>query len=329
MNHTIAAPRMLDHAITDRRAWIGRDLAAPDWTVPLPPEALAELRAVLAELRHAPLETYLLDPAHFRLDACRDVMTKIRDQLTNGIMFAVLDRLPVEEMTAVEATQLYWLLASLLARPVAQKLNGQMFFDVRDTGAKLKPGSGIRPTVTNVDLTYHNDNSYNDTPPEIVCLLCLHHAMQGGVSRIVSVYSVHNALRAHFPHLLPRLYAPVWYDRHAEHLPDEPNAFSAPVFEFTDVLNTRLALSEIYAGYALKGSDPDPETKEALAAVQSVFNRPDLRVELEMRAGQIQFVNNRATGHARTEFQDYPEPERKRHLVRLWLRDGGKRSYRG
>jgi alpha-ketoglutarate-dependent taurine dioxygenase len=325
----VTTPRMLERPITDARAWVGRDLTPADWTITLPAEALAELRQVLKNLRHSPLETLLLDPRDFALDACRATMEKLRTQLTSGIMFAVLDRLPVEEMSHSEATQLYWLLASLVARPVAQKLNGQMFFDVRDTGAKLKPGSGIRPTVTNVDLTYHNDNSYNDTPPDVVTLLCIHHAMQGGVSRVVSVYSVHNALRADYPDLLPRLYRPFWYDRHAEHLPDEPNAFSAPVFEYTDVLNTRLALSEIYAGYALKGDDMDATTRDALAAVQSVFNRPDMRVELEMRAGQIQFVNNRATGHARTEFQDYPEPERKRHLVRLWLRDAGLRSYRG
>ena len=328
MNHQ-ATLRMLDRPITDARAWVGKDLSPADWTITLPAEALAELRDVLKQLRHAPLDTLLLDPRDFALDACRATMHRLRDQLHTGIMFAVLDRLPVEEMTKAEATQLYWLLANMVARPVAQKLNGQMFFDVRDTGAKLKPGSGIRPTVTNVDLTYHNDNSYNDTPPDVVALLCLHHAMEGGISRVVSVYSVHNALLADHPALLRRLYQPVWYDRHAEHLPDEPNAFSAPVFEYTDVLNTRLALSEIYAGYALKGGTPDQETSEALAAVQSVFNRPDLRVELQMQAGQIQFVNNRATGHARTEFQDFPEPERKRHLVRLWLREHGKRSYRG
>jgi alpha-ketoglutarate-dependent taurine dioxygenase len=60
-----------------------------------------------------------------------------------------------------------------------------------------------------------------------------------------------------------------------------------------------------------------------------VFDRPDLRVELDFEPGQIQYVNNRATGHARTEFVDHPEPERRRHLVRLWLRDGGRRGYRG
>ena len=73
----------------------------------------------------------------------------------------------------------------------------------------------------------------------------------------------------------------------------------------------------------------DNETAAALAAVQSVFDRPELHVELGFAPGQIQYVNNRATGHARTEFVDFPEPERKRHLVRLWLRDAGRRGYCG
>ena len=85
---------------------------------------------------------------------------------------------------------------------MAQKLNGQMFYDVMDTGAKLKPGSGIRPTVTNVDLRFHNDNSYNETPPDYVCLLCLHPARQGGVSQVMSVATVHQALEERFPELM-------------------------------------------------------------------------------------------------------------------------------
>ncbi len=235
------------------------------------------------------------------------------------------------DVTRDEAIALYWLLSSLLARPVAQKITGQMFYDVLDTGAKLKPGSGIRPTVTNVDLRFHNDNSYNDTPPDYVCLLCLHPAKQGGVSQVMSVATVHRALSERYPELLPRLYKPFWYDRHAEHHPGEPTTFAAPMFErgADGTIKARLALSEIHAGYELRGERLDNETAAALAAVQSVFDQPELRVELGFEPGQVQFVNNRATGHARTEFVDHPEPERKRHLVRLWLRDGGKRGYCG
>ena len=325
----LSAPRMLDRAIEDRRAWVGAQLTAADWVVPLPAEALAELRAVVVALQRSPVEMYLLDPADFVLDACRAVMARVRTQLREGLMFAVLDRLPMAEFSRAEATSVAWLLSGMIARPVAQKLNGQMIYDVRDTGAKLKPGSGIRPTVTNVDLTYHNDNSYNDTPPDYVCLLCLQKAREGGISRVVSVYSVHNALWEQFPELLRRLYQPVWYDRHAEHFADEDNVFSAPVFAYDDTLKARLALSEIYAGYALRGAAMDGETEAALRAVKLVFDRPDLRAELDFQPGQIQYVNNRTTGHARTEFLDFEEPERRRHLVRLWLREGGKRGYRG
>jgi alpha-ketoglutarate-dependent taurine dioxygenase len=320
---------MLTTRDTSPAAWTRDTLKPADWTVSLPDACRAELEDVLRELRRSPLPLFMLRPEEFDLGACRALMRRIKSQLDDGIMFAVLDRLPLEIMSRDEATALYWLLASLLARPVAQKLNGQMLFDVRDTGAKLKPGSGIRPTVTNVDLTFHNDNSYNETPPDYVTLLCLHPAKQGGVSRVISVPTVHNALLERHPDLLPRLYQPFWFDRHAEHEPHETNCHAAPLFEYVRKLKGRIALGEIEGDYALRGEQPDNLSAAALGAVQAVFDDPALRVELDFQPGQIQFVNNRSTGHARTDFVDHAEPERQRHLVRLWLRDGGKRGYRG
>ncbi|MEO8627638.1 MAG: TauD/TfdA family dioxygenase [Betaproteobacteria bacterium] len=321
--------RMLTEKIVGPQAWTRASISPADWTVQLTPAALAELRAVIAELRHSPLPVLLLDPRDYTLDACRAVMAQVREATLRGPMFAVLERLPMDEMTREESLSVYWLLASLLARPVAQKWNGQMWFDVTDTGAKLKPGSGIRPTVTNVDLRFHNDNSYNEMPPEYVCLLCQQTARQGGVSRLVSVYTVHNALLEHHADILPRLYQPFWYDRHAEHAAGDPTTYAAPIFDYDGGLHARLAVREIVAGYELRGERMDDETRAALEAVESVFDQPELRIDLDFQPGQIQFVNNRATGHARTNFNDWPEPERKRFLVRLWLRDRGGRGYRG
>jgi alpha-ketoglutarate-dependent taurine dioxygenase len=321
-------PAMLCERIAGRQAWRRDTLTAADWTVAIPPDCLAELRAALAALRHNPLPLFLLDPGDFALDACRALMGRVRTMLDDGIMFAVLDRLPMGEMSRDESVMLYWLLASLVARPVAQKLDGTMVYVVRDTGAVLAPGSGIRPTVTNVDLTFHNDNSYNQTPPDYVALFCQQRAREGGISRVMSVATVHNELLAQ-PALLARLYRPFWYDRHREHAPDEPTTFAAPVFEYDGRLKARLALLEINGGYALRGAAMDDETQAALAAVRAVFERPELRVELDFQPGQIQLVNNRATGHARTNFIDHEAPEQRRQLVRLWLRDHGARGYRG
>jgi len=325
----VAESAMLRQCITGRQAWMRDSLGPEDWTVSIPPDCLVELRGALAALRHNPLPLFLLSPADFALERCRALMRRVRAILDDGIMFAVLDRLPMDEMSREESAMLYWLLASLLARPVAQKLDGTMVFVVRDTGAILAPGSGIRPTVTNVDLTFHNDNSYNDTPPDYVALLCQQTAKAGGVSRLMSVATAHNALLADCPALLARLYRPFWYDRHREHAEEEPSTFAAPVFEYDGRLKARLALLEIRGGYELRGVEIDDETQRALAAVQSVFDRPELRVELDFQPGQIQFVNNRATGHARTGFTDHQAPERRRQLVRLWLRDHGSRGYRG
>ena len=95
-------------------------------------------------------------------------------------------------------------------------------------------------------------------------------------------------------------------------------------------MKARLALSEIFAGYELRGERMDNETAAALAGrAVRCSTSPSCGSSSTSQPGQIQYVNNRATGHARTEFVDHPEPERKRHLVRLWLRDAGRRGYRG
>lgn len=321
---------MLTEIVTDGRAWRGDSLRPGAWIVPIPRACLDELAAALATVRAHPLPMFLLRPEDFELEACRAFMSGVRKQLDDGLMFAVLDRLPVESMTHEESAALYWLLSSLLSRPVAQKLDGTMVYLVRDTGATLKPGSGIRPTVTNVELVYHNDNSYNETPPSYVGLLCQSQAKEGGVSRVLNFYAAHNRLLESHGNVLPRLYRPFWYDRHREFFPGEPETFAAPVFSYGDGrLTARLALLEIRGGYALRGETLDREGEAALEAMESVMHEPGLAAELAIRPGQIQYVNNRATGHMRTAFVDGDTPDQKRLLVRLWLRDGGRRSYRG
>jgi hypothetical protein len=90
-------PAMLCERIAGRQAWRRDTLTAADWTVAIPPDCLAELRAALAALRHNPLPLFLLDPGDFALDACRALMGRVRTMLDDGIMFAVLDRLPMGE----------------------------------------------------------------------------------------------------------------------------------------------------------------------------------------------------------------------------------------
>jgi hypothetical protein len=40
---------------------------------------------------------------------------------------------------------------------------------------------------------------------------------------------------------------------------------------------------------------------------------------MELQPGDMQFVHNHTLLHDRTAFDDWPQPERQRHLLRLWL----------
>ena len=73
----------------------------------------------------------------------------------------------------------------------------------------------------------------------------------------------------------------------------------------------------------------DDETHSALEAIKSVCERTGIGKNLEFEIGQIQILNNRRIGHRRTAYVDWPEPNRRRHLVRIWIRDQGLPFYHG
>ena len=317
------------NSIDGPSAWRRDDLSTEDYRIALSGAALDEIRRAADELREFPLPAILRRPEEFSLPHCRAAMGEVRRILDRGVRFAIVDRLPLDEIGADAATALYWLLASMVARPVAQSLDGKLIYDVRDTGRAALPGSGVRPDQTNIELKFHTDNSYNRTPPEVVVLLCLKPAQEGGHSRVASFHTLYNALLARHPECLPRLHRPFWFDRQREFHAGEPPVFAAPVFSAGDELHARFSAHQIRGGYALRGAPLDEEGRAAMAALIELFDDEALSADFDLEPGQLQFVDNRVLGHARTEFADFPEPERRRHLVRLWLRDHGRRAYPG
>jgi len=317
---------VLAEDIRDRRAWKRKDLSPPDWLVPLPQRCLDELDAAARQVRSDPLPPVLLDPAQFALGACAEVMAQVRDTLRAGIGLAVLDRVPVERYTGEENRALAWLLGSLLGRLVAQKWDGTMIYDVQDTGRALE--YGVRRSVTNLDLTFHTDAPWLDLPPELVGLYCINPALEGGVSRFVSLCSVHNELRRRHPERLARLYRPFPWDRQAEHAQADGQTTRRPIFRyaggaFTAAFNEKL----VATGADLAESPLDDEGREALEAMRAIVDSPELWVEFTIERGQVQFINNRQFAHSRTDFKDSAEPQLKRHLIRLWTREEGRRTF--
>ena len=190
---------MIDQPIEGASAWRRADIKSENYRVVLSPACLDEIRRAADDIRAHPLPTILRSPADFDLTNCHAAMAEVRHILTTGVRFAVVDRLPLDELGDEEAQAIYWLLSSMVARPVAQKLDGTMIYNVWDTGKQALPGSGVRPDSTNIEIRFHIDNAYNTTPPEFVGLLCLRTAKSGGVSRVLSFHTVYNRLLRRAP----------------------------------------------------------------------------------------------------------------------------------
>jgi len=319
----------LDHIVDGKKAWVRADIQRDDWFFRLSPACLSELRAILPELRLESEPVERIEADRFQIPACRELMNRVRAALDDGVRFAVVDRLPLDELSEKESEALYWILSSLLARPVQQKLTGTMIYKVHDTGKKAGPGSGVRPDQTNMDQFFHNDNSYNTTQPEYVALLCVRPARTGGISQVISFYTVHNELLRSHQRILPRLYQPFWFDRQKEYLPDEPEVISAPMFSYDGRLRARLGLFQARSGYTLVGEPMDAEAVAAMDALKSTFANDALTFDFVMERGHIQYVNNLELCHRRTIFEDYDDAQEKRLLLRLWLRNAGQTRYQG
>ena len=304
-----------------KKSWRRESIAPEGWLIPLPADCVAELDEVAAAVRATPRPVDTLDPEDFSLRACTAVMASVRAKLETDTGLAVVDRFPVERYSDAENLAIGWLLAAMLGQVVAQKANGTRLYDVKDSGQAL--GYGVRRSVTNLGQPFHTDGGWLWKAPAFVGLFCLESAMEGGLSRFVSLVTAHHELRRRRPDLLARLYQPFHWDRQGEHAPDAPRVSRRPVFEYEGgTLASRYYEDYIRNGSKLADAELDDEGLQALEAMREIVDDPVNWVEFRIEKGQLQYLNNRQFAHSRTAFQD-AGPGQGRHMLRLWNRDEG------
>ena len=318
-----------NEAIKTPMTWASQTLLANDGLVRLESEHLDELRAVAKDLEANPLPIEALRPEHFDTPACAALMAKVRKELDNGMGFAIIDRLPVDELDKEIATKLYWLLMNQIGQAVAQKWDGTLVYDVTDTKDIALAGNGVRSSKTSAGQGYHVDNAFN-LPPDFVCLLCLQTAIKGGVSGLISFETVYNKLLEQHPEVLPRLHEPMYFDRQREHAPDDKLLNEKPMIERAgETIAFNFSPRLVRQGYEVAGVELDDRAKVALAAIRDIAEAPGMGKSFEFERGQIQIVNNRQLGHRRTAYTDHDDPKMRRHLVRIWIRNHGRPFYLG
>jgi alpha-ketoglutarate-dependent taurine dioxygenase len=306
--------------LADPRAWSAAAADSPaSWRPTLSSSLLASLHETILDMRSRPRPILTLQSHQ---EPCAADAAELRAALTileRGHGFVVLGVLPLERYSVEEATAAYWLLGQLLGEPIVQNVQGTLLYDVCDTGQDVRYGA--RFSVTNAESSFHTDNSFGEQIADYVGLLCLKTARAGGLSQIVSGHAVHERLRREAPDVLRILAQPFHVDRRGGAHPGESSTVRYPVMSGEgDGLVCRYLRYWIEAGHEKAGEPLTTDQRRALDTLDVVLGDPKLRIEFDLHPGEMLFVNNRWIFHNRTAFDDHAEPERKRHLVRLWLR---------
>ena len=325
----ILNPTMLKGVVPKSKAWHGPDLRDEDFVVKLDADCMAELEHVIAEQRKAPVPTLILEPRHFPLAACAKLMQGVRSRLNDGLGFIILDRLPVDRWTQQQVIDVYWLLGSLIEPPVAQEWSGKMIYDVRYDGQGYT--ADTRTALTPEGLDMHNDSSMGEAPANYISLLCLQTAQEGGKSSLSSAYAAHNHFNRTHPELIDRLYQPFYRDKQQYQPEGAETTNWYPIFsgDSNGGLRIRFNSRVIRRGYQKTGQVLDNAGTQAVEVLNNFLIDPAHRHDFWMERGQIQILNNRSIVHGRTPYVDHELPEKRRHLIRLWLRDGDRRQFRG
>ncbi len=301
---------------TGPTAWFGPEMAAQrdDWIEALSPAEVGEVEAAARLLCRRQADITALTVQDFPLPTLAPRLARIRHDVLRGRGFALLRGLPVQRWPLPLSATVFVGIGSHFGNAVSQNAQGHVLGHVRDMGLR-SDDPNVRIYQTAERQTFHTDSC------DIVGLLCLQTARSGGDSAVVSSSTLWNQLRQRRPDLARLLLQPMATDRRGEVSAGAEPYFSIPVFNWFAG-----QLSAIYQRQYIDSAQRfaqaprlTPAHIEALDLLDELSNDPALHFLMTLQRGDIQLVHNHTLLHDRTAFSDWPDAERRRHLLRLWL----------
>jgi hypothetical protein len=296
-------------------AWYGRDLQGSDeWIEQLTPTEITELLAAVDAIEQRGLTLLEMERGDFPLPTLGGRLRGLADELDRGRGFWLMRGLPIDEMSQHDAAVAYWGIGLHMGVPVSQNSRGHLLGHVTDEGVDIRePGS--RGYQTRVRLPYHTDSS------DTVGLLCLQPSKSGGLSSVVSSTTVFNETLRRRPDLAHLWFQDWYYDRRNEERPGEEPYFQSPLACWHDGLLSIRYIRSFLDSAQRHGAVPrrTDDEKAFLDLIDEITTEDGIALHMDFQPGDIQFLCNYSTLHSRTEYEDWPEPERKRHLLRLWI----------
>jgi Taurine catabolism dioxygenase TauD, TfdA family len=304
------------HSIIDiPAAWRGPELAAArDWIHEFSADEIAEIEGALggAKARGKTLDT--LTKEDFPLPTVAKRIAFARDFLENRKGIYQFRGIKIDGYSKDDLRLMYWGLGRHIGTAVSQSKDGDILGDVRNVGVDIHSPQG-RGYKSNQRLNFHTDSA------DVVGLFVLCVAMRGGLSKVASSVSAHNEIARRRPDLLEVLYQPIYWSWNQQEPPGGPPYYPQPIFSMQD---GKFACRYIRGQIVNAQRFPEvprftPQQIEAMDLLDSITNDEAFHITYEFKPGDLQLLNNHTCFHARTAFEDYPEHDRRRHLLRMWL----------
>jgi len=304
-------------------AWTAAGLAKSDrWEYRLSPSEVAELDMALGVAKSRGLTDRTLTRAAFPLPTLAPTLGRMLRELEDGCGVMLVRGLPVMRWGQTDSQLVYAGFGVHFGELAAQNAAGNYLDHVRATGRDWDKDPTVRGYQTTSFLPFHCDKA------DVVGLLCLHGAKSGGLSCIASSAAIHNAALERRPDLAEALYAPLYVDLRGEEPKGWKPYYLQPMYStYKGRIFGRMGRK--YVESAQRFPEVPRLTAqqiEAMEYVEALGHSDEFRFDMVFEPGDIQFLNNHVVMHSRTNYEDYPEPERWRHLVRMLVFTDGYRD---
>jgi len=314
--HSFGASGQKMQPVTGPSVWDRASIEKDDgWLYTLSKDTLAELHQCIDNAATAEIPLADLNRENFPLPSFVEQGAELARQIGSGLGIARLSGLDVENYTTEQLKQVFCGLSAYIGVTVSQSHLGDYIGEVMD----FRNASDER--------RYHNGGEFvmhRDPTCDVTGLLSIRRSQSGGESRLMSAGMAHNILLRDYPELMPTIYSGFPYQRTTPDRGDTElyTPHRIPVFDFTEAGEFSShyipGFSEFYiARDALPEDHPEVQAQNAIKDV--LWSRPELYLETMMEPGDLQFVSNRIALHSRTDYVDFPEIERARLLLRVWL----------
>ena len=299
--------------------------ASPDWRRSLGPMHIEEIKAATQTIVKQGKDWRWVTKARFPLATTRELLDDIAHELEHGCGLVTLAGLPVHDFDHSSLCIAWAGLGCHLGTLRSQNSRGQLLRPIQDEGvsAGARYGQMIGDndvflssrarTASTAALRYHTDRV------DVVALLCVHQARSGGINRIASAVSVHNAMLERRPDLATLLYQDIYRSRLGEEEGGENLFYPLPVFsQHRGHFTTHYSRTYVEAAQRLpQVPKMTPQQWEALDLLADLCD--ELCLENRLIPGDMQFLNNHVIYHSRTPFDNGDSPQEQRLLYRLWL----------